>query len=89
MLRPLNGISEPELERELLRKGVSARASGGVRCADCGRRPLIGESVHRYGAERVCALCRPQHHGEPSRTEIVHHVEHGVSVRRREIQRAA
>ena len=33
---------EPELERELLRRGVGHRARSGDRCADCGRAPLIG-----------------------------------------------
>ena len=30
-----------------------------ARCGDCGRTPLIGESVHLYeSAELVCELCR-------------------------------
>ncbi|HUB76115.1 MAG TPA: hypothetical protein VL977_03615 [Solirubrobacteraceae bacterium] len=30
-----------------------------ARCSDCGRTPLIGESVHLYeSAELVCELCR-------------------------------
>ncbi len=89
MLRPVLGISEPDLERELLRKGVSERADAGTCCTDCGRRPLIGELVHRYGAETVCALCRPRRREAPSRTDVVRHVEHGISVRRRELRRAA
>ncbi|HEY5144026.1 MAG TPA: hypothetical protein VII98_11035 [Solirubrobacteraceae bacterium] len=89
MLRPILGISEPDLERALLRKGVSARAAGGVVCSDCGRHPLIGERVHHFGGGPVCALCLGGHTGEASGSEIVHHVEHGVSVRRRELPRAA
>jgi hypothetical protein len=30
-----------------------------ARCSDCGRTPLIGESVHLYeSADLVCELCR-------------------------------
>ena len=83
MLRPLQGLSETDLERELLRKGVSARDASDDLCADCGRRPLIGELVHRYEAASVCALCRPRRRSAPERTEVVRHLEHGVSVRRR------
>ena len=57
MLRPLLGISEPDLERELLRKGVGARAAAGVRCSDCGRTPLEGERVHVFDDDAtVCDL---------------------------------
>src|SRR5690554_2009756 len=55
MLRPLLGISEPDLERELLRKGVGAREAGRRHCADCGRTPLVGERVHIY--ERGAVVC--------------------------------
>ncbi len=89
MLRPLLGLAEPDLERALLRKGVTARAAGGVQCVDCGRHPLIGETVHRYESGAVCTLCRAGHRDAPSRTELVHHVEHGVSVRRYPVTRAA
>ena len=89
MLRSLPGVSGKDLERELLRKGVSHRATGALCCADCGRHPLIGETVHRFGPERVCALCRPARGGQPVPIEVVHHVEHGISVRRRELPRAA
>ena len=37
MLRPLLGISQPDLERELLRKSVDLLHAGRVGCADCGR----------------------------------------------------
>ncbi len=82
MLRPLTGLAEPDLERELLRKGVHARDGLGSRCAECGRHPLIGETVHRYEHDTVCALCRPQRRAEPQRTHLVRHQEHGLSVRR-------
>jgi hypothetical protein len=82
MLRPLLGISEPDLERELLRKGVGAREAGRRHCADCGRTPLIGERVHIY--ERgtvVCALCRPRRRATPQSSRTVVHTEHGQTVR--------
>jgi hypothetical protein len=84
MLRPLLGISEPDLERELLRKGVGAREAGRRGCADCGRTPLVGERVHVY--ERgtvVCALCRPGRRAAPVRSHTVPHSEHGQTVRLR------
>jgi hypothetical protein len=71
MLRPLLGISEPDLERQLLRKGVVRLAAGRAHCSDCGRTPLVGE------------LCRPQRAGAPERSEAVHHSERGQTVRRR------
>lgn len=90
MLRPPLGISEPDLERELLRKGVDHRASGCERCADCGRTPLVGERVHRY--ERgvtVCELCRQSRRARPQSSETVHHAERGLSVRVLDLRDAA
>jgi len=84
MLRPLLGISEPDLERELLRKGVGAREAGRHHCADCGRTPLVGERVHLY--ERgtvVCALCRPRRRTAPQASRTVAHSERGQTVRLR------
>jgi len=84
MLRPLLGISEPELERELLRKSVGALAAGRASCCDCGRTPLVGESVYVYArGELVCELCRPRRREQPERSETVHHSERGHTVRRR------
>ena len=84
MLRPLLGISEPDLERQLLRKGVGAREAGRHHCADCGRTPLVGERVHIYARGAVvCELCRPRHHAAPERSQTVHHSERGHTVKRR------
>ena len=71
----------PALERELLRKGVGARVQADHRCADCGRTPLIGETVYHYerGPMR-CELCRPLSRSEPIRSELVHGPEHGHCV---------
>jgi hypothetical protein len=84
MLRPLLGISEGDLERELLRKSVGELAAGRASCDDCGRTPLVGERVHlfRDGA-LMCELCRPRRDDLPERSETVHHSERGHTVRRR------
>ena len=83
MLRTLLGISEPDLERELLRKGVGAREAGRRHCSDCGRTPLVGERVHIYARGAVvCELCRPRRRGAPERSVTVHHSERGQTVKR-------
>jgi hypothetical protein len=72
----------PDLELELLRKGVGALAAGRPRCVDCERTPLVGERVHEFeGGRLVCELCRPLRAGEPLATEVVRHSEHGHAVR--------
>jgi hypothetical protein len=84
MLRPLLGISEPDLERALLRKSVGALSAGRDRCAGCGRTPLVGERVHVYARDAVvCELCRPQQSEPPERSVTVHHFERGHTVRLR------
>jgi len=84
MLRPLLGISEPDLERELLRKGVVRLAAGRAHCNDCGRTPLVGERVHRFrGGALICELCRSRREDLPERSYVVHHSERGLTVRRR------
>jgi hypothetical protein len=84
MLRPLIGLSEPDLERQLLRQSVGLLNEERHACADCGRSPLIGERVHRYArGEIVCELCRPRHAGNPESSTLVHHHEHGKAVRAR------
>jgi hypothetical protein len=82
MLRPILGIWERALERELLRKGVGDLRACVESCADCGRVPLVGEHVHVFDGDKlVCELCRPAHGGEPIRAERVHHSERGHTVR--------
>jgi hypothetical protein len=82
MLRSVTALSEPDLERALLRKGVHARDLREPTCGDCGRRPLIGETMYRYGRDEVCELCRADRPQAPSDRRLVLHVEHGISVRR-------
>jgi hypothetical protein len=75
-------LNESDLERELLRKSVDTLAAGRHRCADCGRTPLVGETLHQY--ERgtvVCELCRPLRRQEPVRSMRVRHSEYGQTVR--------
>ena len=84
MLRPLLGISEGDLERELLRKSVGALAAGRASCDDCGRTPLVGERVHRFGdGALICDLCLTRREDVPERSYVVHHSERGLTVRRR------
>ena len=83
MLR-LQGISEPDLERQLLRRGLGELSAGRRACADCGRTPLVGEHCHRYArGVVVCDLCRPQHADAPQASEVVRHPERGHAVRLR------
>jgi hypothetical protein len=84
MLRPVLGISEPDLERALLRKGVGALEACRASCSDCGRTPLVGERVHFFDREVVvCELCRSGRGGPPERSEDVRHSERGHAVRLR------
>ena len=70
------------LERELLRKGVGARAAACPRCADCGRTPLVGERIYSYeGGRLACELCKPLRRQDPVRSDLVHGPEHGNAVR--------
>jgi hypothetical protein len=84
MLKTLLGISQPDLERELLRKGVGAREAGRRHCSDCGRTPLVGERVHLYARGAVvCELCRPRRRASPEGSQVVPHAERGQTVRLR------
>ena len=82
MPRAASTIDEQDLERALLRKSVGALSTETDRCADCGRTPLIGETLYRYAAgEPVCELCRPLRRAEPATRERVRNGEHGHAVR--------
>jgi hypothetical protein len=82
MARALATIDEQDLERALLRKSVGSLADRRHRCVDCGRTPLIGETLHHYaGGATICELCRPLRRGEPSESERVRHSEAGLTVR--------
>ena len=84
MARTQLTLSEPDLERELLRKSVGALTAGRCSCADCGRTPLVGEEIHDYGRGKlVCELCRLLRRAAPERSEVVRHSEAGHTVRLR------
>jgi hypothetical protein len=83
MLRPVLGISEKDLERRLLRKGVGALEAARPCCSACGRTPLVGELVHRFSRGLVCELCRPRGRGSFVASERVTHSERGHAVRLR------
>ena len=82
MARAVVSIDEQDLERALLRKSVGSLAGRRHSCADCGRTPLIGETIYGYaGGATVCELCRPLRGGEPAGSEPVRHSEYGHAVR--------
>ena len=82
MARNASTIDEQDLERALLRRSVDALTTDLARCADCGRTPLIGETLYRYGAGvTVCELCRPLRRGEPTGSDRVRNSEYGHAVR--------
>ena len=75
-------LSEPDLERELLRQSVSLMDAGRHRCRDCGRTPLVGEHIHLYGrGVVVCELCRTLRADAPQRTELMRGEGRGATVR--------
>lgn len=74
--------SRTDLERHFVRKSVGALARDRDRCEHCGRTPLTGEHVLRYGdGHLLCELCRPLRRVEDARDEVVRHCEHGHTVR--------
>ena len=82
-MRPFTGISEPDLEIALLRKGVGALAAGRHALRDCGRTPLVGERVYTLRprgrrSARCAARCAAP---SPSASELVRHSERGHAVR--------
>ena len=79
-------IDEQDLERALLRKSVGTLSDDRHHCADCGRTPLVGETLYRYAKGlTVCELCRPLRRGEPVESERVRHSESGNAVRVRRV----
>lgn len=82
MARTPGAMDEQDLERALLRKSVDVLHDGRPLCADCGRTPLIGETLYLYARGKgVCELCRPLRRGEPEHSELVRHSEAGLAVR--------
>ena len=81
MARALPTLLPSDLETRLLRKSVGELVAGRDHCADCGRTPLFGEQVHRYGAKVVCTLCSTRRAETPDAIARVHHCEHGHTVK--------
>lgn len=80
--RVATAIDEQDLERALLRKSVDTLLGDAHRCVDCGRSPLIGETLYRFAAsEAVCELCKPLRDGSPQDSERVRNSEYGHAVR--------
>jgi hypothetical protein len=77
-------VLKPVGPRELDFVRPSVRALEGARrgCAQCGRTPLVGETVYFYGERMVCELCRHLRREAPGRTEVVHSPEHQRAVKR-------
>ena len=81
-LRTPPKIDEGDLERAMLRRSVDSLAGEAARCADCGRTPLIGETLYRYAeAAAVCELCKPLRSRAPESSERVRNGEAGHAVR--------
>jgi hypothetical protein len=75
-----------DFERAFFRAAVDELSLDRARCNDCGRTPLIGEDVHRYGrGVVVCELCRMLRPEAPESTERVRHSESGQAVRLRRV----
>ena len=81
MARTLPTLLPADLELRLFKKSIDDLENGRKKCTDCGRTPLVGEHVHRYGSGTVCELCRQLRRREPERTEKVLHSEHGQTVK--------
>jgi hypothetical protein len=89
MPRTATTIGERDLERALLRRSVDAASGELDRCVDCGRTPLIGETLYRYAADAtVCELCRPLRREAPQGSELVRNSECGDAVRVQRLTRA-
>jgi len=81
MARTLTTLDEQDLERALLRKSVDALAVDAAHCTDCGRTPLIGETLYRFAGAPVCELCRPLRRETPGGSALVRNSEFGGAVR--------
>jgi hypothetical protein len=81
MARTLPTLHETDLEAALLRKSVGSLTATRSLCEDCGRTPLVGEHLYRYGRSSVCALCTRRRRTEPDAVELVRHFERGQTVK--------
>jgi hypothetical protein len=70
-------------ELSFVRTSMRALAAARTGCAQCGRTPLVGETIFFYDERMVCELCRRLRADEPARAEVVHSAEHELTVRAR------
>jgi hypothetical protein len=72
----------PDLERALLRRGVSHLSAESECCGHCRRRPLIGERVYSYeSGALLCELCRALEPATPLASRLVHGPEFGHTMK--------
>jgi len=82
MTRPTTTLGAQDLERALPHERAGTLQEERHVCADCGRTPLIGETVYRYArGASVCELCRQLRRTEPEDSLLVRHTEAGLAVR--------
>jgi|RhiMethySRZTD1v2_1073278.scaffolds.fasta_scaffold1993568_2 hypothetical protein len=80
----------PELELQLMRRGLRGMTANRWECSSCGRSPLVGERLHVFTSrdrERsICTLClkaAPEgSFGEEVRMERIRAGERPLNVRR-------
>jgi hypothetical protein len=71
-----------DLERALLRRGVTHLTAESESCAHCRRHPLIGERVYGYDSgETLCELCRAVEAATPVSSRLVHGPEFGHTMK--------
>ena len=76
----------PDLELQLLRRGLDDMAAASERCGRCERTPLVGEYVHVYADRLLCELCRELERQQPLAIRLVHGPEFGHTIK---VRRAA
>jgi len=72
-----------QFEEHLLHSSLDALSRERCACDDCGRTPLVGETIHVYeqrrGEQVLCELCAARSRREPrERRKIAHSAARGV-----------
>lgn len=71
-----------ELERALLRRGMTERTAKRQACGRCCRTPLVGERVYvASSGVMLCALCQSREADPPPSSTLVHGPEFGHTLR--------
>ncbi len=71
----------PDLELQLMRRGLDDMAAASERCGRCDRTPLLGEIVHVYADQVLCDLCRERERRPPLAIRSVHGPEFGHTMK--------